>query len=620
MDAKSILTLLGLVIPAFLFIFSIYNQNDQGIIVWLIVIIAVMVITILSGGLPKKKTTKKKNNMLKTAKPHKKSLNAVMTQKIKQTTPFAQILAAFQANILKIKPMTGRHIDEYTINAQITVPYTITSVIIWGLAAILGITLSPFYAALAVAPFLLPLLPKIYYSMEISGRASNVDKDLPFFLQFVETLNFVNIMLPAALDMIRKSEIFVGIRADAQLLKYMVSRGRFDEMSALFQISETHPHEKFSKFLKMYTSMIGTDREVLNNHIKDAAGQSYVDLEHQITSKRATVGPLFMMMSGAAFVAPIFLIILLKFPTVPAELLLLMINIMPIGMFLVVVMIVSVKVFTGDILEIKKVMLLAGIPAAIVSYVVTQDIYVSAGIGVAASAFANYYIVRKTDKLISNIESDITSALNIIGEKIRTKVDPVLVIKDLIHDPSFSQEFRNVAKKILNDLKTSTKPIDALQNNKHPSYMMRMTMFVLYAVLSSGSVNAAALHNFTEMMKNAIDSKTKFRNGMMTNSIAMLASPVSIVVTFALIGSLLPDISTLGDIPGLEISDAVPNEVIADALKPAVLLFGICSGMAVSISGLFSIKRTLPIGLGALTSVVTLLTWDQVVIILEGIF
>ena len=125
-------------------------------------------------------------------------------------------------------------------------------------------------------------------------------------------------------------------------------------MAALFRISETHPHKKFAKFLRIYTSMFSTDREVLNRHIMETANQSYVDLTHQITSKKATVGPLFMMMSSAAFAAPIFLIILLKFPSVPAELLLLSINFMPIVMLAVVVMVVSLKVFAGDILQINR--------------------------------------------------------------------------------------------------------------------------------------------------------------------------------------------------------------------------------------------------------------------------
>ena len=113
------------------------------------------------------------------------------------------------------------------------------------------------------------------------------------------------------------------------------------------------------------------------------------------------------------------------------------------------------------------------------------------------------------------MESDITPGLTLIGEKIRTKVDPILVIKDLIHDQAFSKDFRDVSKKIMQDLKTSTNPIEALSQNRHPSYMMRMTMFILYAVLSSGRVNAAALSKFTEMMSFAVDAKTKFRSGMM---------------------------------------------------------------------------------------------------------
>ena len=390
-------------------------------------------------------------------------------------------------------------------------------------------------------------------------------------------------------------------------------------MAALFRISETHPHKKFAKFLRIYTSMFSTDREVLNNHIKDTANQSYVDLTHQITSKKATVGPLFMMMSSAAFAAPIFLIILLKFPSVPAELLLLSINFMPIGMLAVVVMVVSLKVFAGDILQINKMALLSGLPAAVISYVITMDVYVAVGVGVAVSALANHFFIRKIDSVIANVESDITPGLTLIGEKIRTKVDPILVIKDLIHDQAFSQDFRNVSKKIMQDLKTSTNPIEALSQNKHPSYMMRMTMFILYAVLSSGRVNAAALSKFTEMMSFAIDAKIKFRSGMMAGSVGMIASPISIVITFALISNLLPELSTLSEIPGLSLGDTVPNEVIAEALKPAVLLFGICSGMAVSISGLFSIKRTLPIGLGALSSVFTLVTWDEMIILLESL-
>ena len=88
-------------------------------------------------------------------------MNAILTKKIQKIPPFKQLLEACQNSILEIKPKTGRHIDEFIINTHITVPFTFISVGIWGAAAILSVLLSPLYAVMAIAPFFLPIVPKL---------------------------------------------------------------------------------------------------------------------------------------------------------------------------------------------------------------------------------------------------------------------------------------------------------------------------------------------------------------------------------------------------------------------------------------------------------------------------
>lgn len=260
-------------------------------------------------------------------------------------------------------------------------------------------------------------------------------------------------------------------------------------------------------------------------------------------------------------------------------------------------------------------MFLLGIPVFVIFYMVS-DIYAAVGFAVSAATFANWILVRQKDSSISQIENDISASINLIGEKTVIKVSLPRIISDISNERAFSTAFRKIFSNISTELCTRQNSMSAFCKNDTSSYMMKMTLFVLYSVYVSGNINAGALKKFADMMENAVKAKSRFRSKMLANSIVMLISPLSILLTFVLMMSLFDGMS-MNNMPGMPEMKIVDDDIIADGLKPTVLFFGICSGIIVSIIALFSIRRMLPIAIGSAVSGITLFLWDTLVDILS---
>ncbi|MBI5146284.1 MAG: hypothetical protein HZA84_03595, partial [Thaumarchaeota archaeon] len=397
-----------------------------------------------------------------------------------------------------------------------------------------------------------------------------------------------------------------------------------EEIAAILEIADKQPNEKFRKFLYSYASILKTDVSLLHSHLSSAVTDAYLSLEHSVESKRNTLTPLFMMASSAAFVGPMFVVLLLKFPNVPASLLLFGINLMP---FLTMIMIFSVggiRIFSEDIVKFSKRSLIAGIPSFVTVYLVNYDPLVSSGAALTCIAAWNWIDTRKQDSSINVIESEIPTALRIITKKTEIGLDLFSSLKEIASEKIFSRSFRQVFSNILFDLNSGVPVVNAIYRKNTPSYVMRMTLFVIYAFFESGATNSIALDKFTTMMEKITRTKKQFQSGMILNSVAMLLSPISILFTFLLTMSLFNiDLSAVtNSLPGFQGLVMTDNKAVASGLKPAVLFFGICAGLTVSSSALFSIKRTLPLAIATGISTVTLALWDYVVanVKITGVF
>lgn len=616
MNEKTFFVFLSFCISSVFLIASTVEGDVTGTISWLLVLLCILIVIVYMSKNKSQKQSNVTTPLIKNISEHDIGWQYNLSVRAVKTPILGSIIEKFSSQVSKIGPSTGLQVDPATITSRVIPVYVICSGGIITISLLLGVLFSPLYFLLSISPLFLPVLPAIYYGQYVSQRKQNTEHDLPFFFQFIETLNYVGILLPDALKMIKKSNVFSGIIPEAKLFLHLVKMGGMSETTAITRISNTHPNINLTDFLSMYVANLKTNSESLERHIHDTAHDSYENLKFQIKSKRNTIGPLFIMMSSAAFVGPLFITVIIKLPAVPTEMLLLVINFMPFAMMFIVMSVGTVKAFTGDKLPVYPHVFLLGIPVFVFFYVIS-DVYTAVGFAVSAATFANWILVRQKDSSISHIEKDISASINLIGEKTSIKVSINKIISDISKEKAFSPAFRKIFSNILTELRTRQNPMDAFCKNDTPSYMMKMTLFALYSVYVSGNVNATALKKFADMMKNAVKAKSQFRSTMLMNSVVMLISPISILMTFLLMMSLFDSMPVNG-IPGMPELKIVDNDIIADGLKPTVLFFGICSGIIVSIIALFSIRRMLPIAIGSAVSGLTLFFWDYFVDMSDG--
>lgn len=260
-------------ISSIFLIASILEGNITGITVWFLALLCVSIVIIYLSK--NKSSSQKKSNdvtsLIKNVSEYDSGRYYKLSVSAMMMPVFGLIIEKFSLQINKIGPYTGMQVDSATVTSLVVPVYVVCTFAIIIISSSLGIMFSPLYFLLLISPLFLPVLPMIYYGQYVSKRRLNTEYDLPFFFQFIETLNYVVILLPAALKMIRDSNVFSGIIPEAKLFLHLVKMGGMSENAAIIRISKTHPNKNLARFLSMYTAMLKTKSESLERHIHDTA-------------------------------------------------------------------------------------------------------------------------------------------------------------------------------------------------------------------------------------------------------------------------------------------------------------------------------------------------------------
>jgi|SaaInlV_200m_DNA_6_1039755.scaffolds.fasta_scaffold02345_2 hypothetical protein len=598
------------------FIYSINHGYFDGGVVWFVLLVVLVVIRIVIGtGL--KFTWRHRSHkqpLVVSIKPAPKELHSSsyskFTKKLISIPLYGYLLNSFISKTQKISPYTGKLVNAYFLVNKIAPIFFVLSLGFFVLSLILPLfTGFVFFALLGLCPFLFPYLPSVYFGSEVHTRKVEAEADLPFFLQFVDTLNYVHVLLPQVMIYIKDSKIFPGLVKDSELFAYFTKVGKTD-LEAIQLIADHHPSVTLKDFLKRYTSMLRTDVAALNDTISRAVEKSYSNFDQQIKSKENQIKLLLLMVSAVASMGPLVIVIMLKLPSIPAELLLIMLNAFPFVALFLFLSVGTVRAFAGDLLSFYPVTIIVGIFSAIISFFV-WDFYVAVATGVSVTCFVNWILTRKQDLEISQIENHIVDSLDKIKRKTELHQDILEIIRWFANDDSFPASFRRVFVRINMNFSLSHDAASSVFASKHPSSMLRLMLFVLYTIYVSSSVNSGALTQFTAMMDKAITAKHKFRASMTVTSCMLILSPIFIVMSYAMMITIFPSDSFVG--VGMFNLQIVDDSVISDGLKPSMLFFGIVSGIAVSFNVFSTIRRTLPIAVSTGLAAMGLVFWDEII-------
>jgi len=181
--------------------------------------------------------------------------------------------------------------------------------------------------------------------------------------------------------------------------------------------------------------------------------------------------------------------------------------------------------------------------------------------------------------------------------------------------------FSDVLYGVCDDLEVfSDKKHDIFLNSNINSERLKMMMFVLQTIFDSGhkstTYSLGRLYSFSERI---IEIKNKMDDTLKMSSLLLLFSPLIFFITLSGISSLM--LSFTEHIPTLP--ENIPIDVssskyfqkfdissILTAMKPAIFVMSVCSGVVISRVAFSSFLATLPMGICMLIASIIFVGWD----------
>ena len=472
----------------------------------------------------------------------------------------------------------------------------------WGIFVILGIVILPivsaiffvlagnyvFFTLCAGIPAIV-FFPKIYLGILASDRRDVVEKDMLFFLPFVEILNHSGRTIIATFDFVVKSEMFEGITKEILLFKRRRNIG-IPNLSSLELMVRGHPSEMFSEFIGKYVSFAKTDNDELKSYLSESIKDTYSRFDDRIAKHAAKMGGLFLIFSTSSAIGPIMITTLLLFPgvTIPSGLLLVIINIVPaIFMITGMVMVPPIKIENKVTFPIPRLVVFFGV-TAIVVFVILQDILLAILSGVAVSTLICSLVTHVQISNISKMEKEIPHVIRTMITKKEKGIDLIKIIREIPADRGLSQptqeSFRILGEKISAKIKATHGIYDS------PSGMMKTVNFVMHSIISSGGGDRLSLESFSDMISKITRGHNQFQESVKGSLLFLFATPVIILFATSMITLINGNNLDVGTVNGTSIT--VDTTGIINGLKYTIVPYSLCIGITIS-KGIYSNIRVL---------------------------
>ena len=467
--------------------------------------------------------------------------------------------------------------------------------------------LLPLVACVAI-PLGIMFGPRTYLGILASNRKAVIEKDMLFFLPFVEILNHSGRTITATFGFVTQCNLFAGMTREITLFKRHTNVGGASDLSSLEGMAHLHPSEIFSEFVWKYVSFAKTDVAELRAYLAQSVKMTYQRFDEEMTGHAARMAGLFIIFSTSSVIGPIMIITVILFPgaVIPPGLLLAAVNTVPF-LFMIFGIIATPPVQIRNKIDVPTYVMAASFAAVTgVVYVLQQDVLLAllAGVGAAATVGA----VSSNDQIrrIAKMEAEIPHVIRTMITKKEKGIDLVRILKEIPADRGLSrstaESFRILTKRI-----TSHDGVNA-DMYQSPSGLMSIVNFVTHSITSSGGGDRLGLESFSDMVTRITHGRHLYVNSVKGSLLFLFATPVIILFATAMITLIsgnsfdaLRDDNTYIN---------VDTDGVTEGLRYTIVTYSMCIGVTIS-RGVYNDVRVLwPLAVSAGSGAVIVGFWD----------
>ena len=566
------------------------------------------------------------------AKQPKNSIFGILFTMLMKKSFFIKLDNDIRNTILSRSVSIGELQNPRELSRKIIIAF-VCSVPISAIISIVGAVMLQqiYFLALLTAPLFILLVPRVSNMLRLADTVSNYDADLAYFLSYLHISHLGQTALYHSMIRLSDCKIFPAIERDVKIIQRWVDFDGITESMAINQLANRHANKTFQSFLFAYFDISKSNPRGLDDFIAKAASTEF---ERTISADEKAVGKIstIFVFGGIALIMVPALLIMMSFAVPDAEIIemvSMMVLVLPLG-FTALSLLMYRKKSDFDV-SFAKISLL-GILLAIPCYAVTLDVLISLSLGVGVTCLWNGMIASRQ---ISAVHSTVNGFVPFVRDLIeRRKVDSNFVTslkKIFLYDMEKKYgRFSYVLRDINNDMNVfSDKKQDIFFNHMVGSERLNMMMFVLQSIFDGGYKSTISslerLHSFSEK---TISIQNKTNDTLKMSSLLLLFAPMIFFVVLSAISTLM--ISFTEHVPvipeGVNVDasaakffEKFDTSAILSAMRPAIFVMSVCSGIVISRVAYSSFVATLPMGICLIIALGIFVGWDYFFDIISSI-
>ena len=498
-------------------------------------------------------------------------------------------------------------------------------------------------AALAL-PAAIPLLAPAALSARIAARASGTSAEMLAFLTLAGIVHTVDKTLFWTFESVASSRgVFSAIRSDAEIAMRLARGGGLDEVSALMALAQHHPHRRFRTFLQRYASLVGTTRARLASHVEQARDEALAAAVSAASSYAAAANGAFFAGVMAVAVLPMMLVGVAFLPgagpAAAAGPLLAAIMLAPLA-FLALPAFMPADSFLRDAGKVHAAAAAAAAAAAGIALAVAMSagqwpgaLPLAASAAAAAFGGANWALSAGRERDAAAADAEMPGLLDYIAEQRGSRPGVVPVLAEYAALPSTSPCVRRLLRGVASDAVVRTAREAFCSARSYPSATARFVLFVLHAIHEHGGGTRETVVSMAHSIRRMSEARRRLSEEIRFSAMLIVASPL--ILTFAIMSTSLMAMDPAGlQAGGQQASLSLQHGAqhgaggtaaaaatlaaplrggaagLADSLRPAVAMVGVCGGLAVCRIADYSFRRTRYLFLASSASTACLALWD----------
>ena len=550
------------------------------------------------------------------------------------SAPLLSALFSYEAaRVARLAPRTGGQLDEqyFVIRTAACTAAGLAAGACIAAGAALALPAAAAAAAVAAAalsaPLAAPLLAPLALSARAAARASATSAEFLAFLTLAGIVHTVDRTLFWTLESIASAPgALPAMGADAAALLRHVRAGGMDEVSALMELARFHPHEGLRTFLQRYASLSGASPARLAMYVEQARDSALAAAAAAASSYAAAAGGAFFAGVMAVAVMPMMLVGVMFLPgagpSASAGPLLAAVMAAPLA-FLAMPAFMPADSFLRDAGAARRPAVqaaaaaAAGLAAAALSGWGAHALPLAAAAAAAALGGAGWALSARADRDAAEADAEMPALLDHIAEQRLFRSDIVGMLSEYAAMPTTGPCVAALLRGVASAAVVRPAREAFCGAARYPSAAARFALFVLYAIHEHGGGTRETVVSMAHSMRRMSEARRRFAAEVRLPALLVVASPA--VLTFAVMSASLMAAGPAGGAAAGAAADgfglgagaaAAAAAGLADSLRPAVAMVGVCGGLAACRIADHSFRRTRYLFMASLTAAACLALWD----------